>query len=129
MLSLIKYGQSRAVAEGVPVLLWVDTTKSTYGLEVQTGSTGSDDRTEVFSAEPTLSLETPTIATATMSELDDERLGLPDGLPCIRFNPDGFFDEVSISKIVIRQGTEGALEIAPNATRLAFEIRPATHAN
>src|SRR3954469_24774008 len=58
MLSLIHYGQSRAVAEGVPVLLWVDTRNSSYGLEVQSGHVGSDDRLAVFTAEPTLSLET-----------------------------------------------------------------------
>lgn len=129
MLSLIHYGRSRAVSEGVPVLLWIDTTKSTYGLEVQAGSLGDEDRTGTFTAEPTLSLETPTATNAETSELDDEKLGLPEGLPCIRFNPDGFFDEVSISKIVIRQGTEAALEIAPTANRLSFEIRPATNAN
>jgi hypothetical protein len=50
-------------------------------------------------------------------------------MPAIRFNPDGFFDEGSVSKIVIRQGDEGALEIVPTANRLGHEIRPATNAN
>jgi type II secretion system protein H len=35
MLSLAHFAQSRAVAEGVPVLLWIDTRNSTYGVEVQ----------------------------------------------------------------------------------------------
>ena len=60
------------------------------------------------------------------SEDDDERLGVPDGLPAIRFMPDGFFDEASVSKIVIRQGAEAALELVPTANRLGYEILPAT---
>ena len=37
LLSLMHYAQSRAVAEGNPVVLWLDPAKSTYGVEVQTG--------------------------------------------------------------------------------------------
>lgn len=129
MLSLSRYGQSRAVAEGVPVLLWVDSKNSTYGLEIPTGHADTDNRGQVFTAEPSLRLETPTPTENVVSELEDEKLGLPEGLPCIRFNPDGFFDEVSVAKIVIRQGDEGALEIAPTPNRLGYEIRPATNSN
>src|SRR6266850_7624427 len=30
-LSLVRYGQSRAVSEGIPMLLWVDAREGTYG--------------------------------------------------------------------------------------------------
>ncbi len=129
MLSLINYAQSRAVAEGVPVLLWIDPASSTYGLEVQTGHTGNDSRQQIFTAEPTLTLEAAGNDEMNVSEQEDEQLGLPENMPAIRFNPDGFFDEGSVSKIVIRQGDEGALEIVPTANRLGHEIRPATNAN
>lgn len=123
MLSLIHLAQSRAVSEGVPVLLWVDARSSTYGIEVQGGHMGNDDRDYTMTAEPTLTLETPTVTTQITSELDDDRLGLPEDRPAIRFNSDGFFDETSIQKIVIRQD-DAALEIAPTVNRLNFEIRP-----
>ena len=129
MLSLINYAQSRAVAEGVPVLLWINPANSTYGIEVQAGHAGSDTRQQIFTAEPTLTLEAPGSTDTVVSEQEDEQLGLPAGLPAIRFNPDGFFDEGSISKIVIRQGEEGALEIVPTATRLGYEILPTTRTN
>jgi prepilin-type N-terminal cleavage/methylation domain-containing protein len=129
MLSLINYGQSRAVATGMPVLLWIDAGKSTYGLEVQESHGGADNRTVSYTAEPSLSLETPMNSDRPVSEEGDESLGLPEGLPAIRFNPDGFFDEVSVTKIVIRQGDEAALELVPTANRLGYEIRPATTAN
>lgn len=129
MLSLINYGQSRAVATGMPVLLWIDSSKSTYGLEVQESHGGADDRVVAYTAEPSLTLETSMSSDRPVSEDDDETLGLPDGLPAIRFNPDGFFDEVSVTRILIRQGDEAALELVPTANRLGYEIRPANLSN
>jgi type II secretion system protein H len=129
LLSLVHYAQSRAVAEGVPVLLWIDPTTSTYGIQVQVGHEGTDDRAHTFTAEPTLTLETVGQAETYVSEQEDEQMGLPEGMAAIRFNPDGFFDEGSVSKIVIRQGDEGALEIVPKATRLGYEILPTTKSN
>jgi type II secretion system protein H len=131
MLSLINYGQSRAVAEGVPVLLWIDTTNSTYGLEIQSTYDPTDDHAVAYTAEPTLSLETTTESPpeAIDPDAEDPKLGLPDNLPAIRFTPDGFIDEASVSRIIIRQGDAGALEIVPTSNRLRYEIRPVTHAN
>ena len=129
LLSLVNYAQSRAVAEGVPVLLWIDPITSTYGLEIQTGHLGNDERAHSFTAEPTLTLEAVGNSEVYLSEQEDELLGLPEGRPAIRFNPDGFFDEGSVSKIIIRQGDEGALEIVPTATRLGYEILPVTKSN
>lgn len=127
MLSVLQYAQSRAVAEGVPVLFWVDPANAAYGIEVPTGHTGEDRRLPSFTAEPTLTLEPVTGTDTLVSEQDDERLGLPDNLAAIRFNPDGFFEEGGLRKIMIRQGEEAALEIAPTANRLGYEIRPATN--
>lgn len=124
MLSLTHYGQSRAVAEGVPILLWVNPKESSYGLMVQAGFADADGRSATYFAEPGLTLETPTAEAPAASENDDEKLGLPTGLSVIRFTPDGFYDENSVSKIIIRQGTEGALALVPTTNRLAYEILP-----
>src|SRR5580765_4940142 len=35
LLSLTHYAQSRAVSEGVPVILWINPADSTYGLTIQ----------------------------------------------------------------------------------------------
>jgi hypothetical protein len=129
MLSLIHHAQSRAVSEGVPVLLWIDATRSSYGLDVQSSHASGQDRPVTYTAEPSLTLETPMTNERPVSESEDETLGLPENTPAIRFNPDGFFDEASVSRIVIRQGTEGALELVPTANRLGYEIRPANISN
>jgi prepilin-type N-terminal cleavage/methylation domain-containing protein len=129
MLSLINYAQSRAVAEGKPVLLWIDPSNSSYGLELQESHATGNDRPIVYTVDPSLALDTTASAEMPISEDGDEALGLGADRPAIRFNPDGFFDEASVARIVIRQGTEAALEIAPTGNRLGYEIRPATNSN
>jgi Tfp pilus assembly protein FimT len=124
MLSLTHYAQSRAVAEGMPVLLWFNPANSTYGVELQGGYAAGDDRPQQFAAEPTVAFSAPTGETAPVSELEDEKLGLPEGLPVIRFNPDGFFDEVSVRRILLVQGNEHALELAQKEDLLGYELRP-----
>jgi Tfp pilus assembly protein FimT len=42
--ALMRYGQSRAVSEGVPMMLWVDARNGTYGLESEPGYFDSDPR-------------------------------------------------------------------------------------
>ncbi len=125
LLALTRYGQSRAVAEGVPVLLWIDARQSAYGLVTQSASSEPDDRASRFAVDSTLTIEAFASNPLLVSEDNDERLGVPDNLPAIRFMPDGFFDEASIGRIVIRQGTEAALELVPTANRLGYEILPA----
>ena len=110
----------------MPVLFWIDPARSTYGVQVQASHASEFARADTFNAEPSLRLEAAVATDAVESELGDERLGLPENLPAIRFNPDGFPDEVSVQRIVIRQGDEAALEIVPTANRLSYEIRPAT---
>ena len=130
MLSLTHYGQSRAVSEGVPVILWINPADSTYGLTIQSTFTDAegDIRAVKYAVESGLSLETPPGAVAAVSEQDDEKLGLnTEGLSVIRFTPDGFFDESSVSKVTIRQGAEAALELVPTVNRLGYEIRPASN--
>jgi type II secretion system protein H len=124
MLSLINYAQSRAIASGLPVLLWIDPAASTYGMEIQ-ASHASDEPHLTYTAEPSLTFEIPAAADQPVSEDGDETLGLPENRPAIRFHPDGFFDDVSVARIVIRQGDEAALELVPTANRLGYEIRPA----
>ena len=128
VLALVHYGQSRAIAEGVPVLLWINAKDSTYGLRVTSAELESGGHATSFTADATVTLDTPSMETPALSEQDDERLGLTDGLPIIRFTPDGFYDESSVRKIILRQGNsnENALEVVQTANRLGYEIRPAS---
>lgn len=128
LLSLAQYAQSRAVSEGVPILLWIDAKNGRYGLTTLGNYGVEEDLHDItYAVDETLTLETPALDATDVSEQDDEKLGLPDGLPVIRFNPDGFFDESSVRKVTIRQSTESALEVAQTSNHLGYEIRPATN--
>ena len=131
LLSLTHYAQSRAVSEGVPVVLWINPADSTYGLTVQSSfnSPDGDLKAVTYAAESSLRLETPQGEVSAVSEQEDEKLGQPnDGRSFIRFTPDGFFDDSSVSRVTIRQGVTG-LELVPMANHLGFEIRTAANAN
>jgi type II secretion system protein H len=131
LLSLTHHAQSRAVAEGVPIMLWINAANSTYGISIQPGFDDSEEvdvRAVSYTADPSLTLETPVGEVTATSELEDERLGLTEGLAVIRFTPDGFYDESSVTKVTLRQGAEAGLELVPTASRLAYEIRPASNA-
>src|SRR5438477_10599864 len=61
MLSLTHYAQSRAVAEGVPVILWVNPADSSYGATVQSSFNDPEGDTHAirYSAHGSLTLDIP----------------------------------------------------------------------
>src|SRR5436190_1050966 len=77
IFALIHAGQNRAVSEGMPMILWVDEKKNSYGLEAETIGQNGDSKAENLSVDETLQI-------AVVST------GIPDltmarGLPVIRF--------------------------------------------
>jgi type II secretion system protein H len=126
LLTVMHQGQSRAIAEGVPVLLWLDAKEQTYGLSAQSGQTGSALRDSSYAVDSILILEIPQNANQPVSEQGDETLGTAEGLATVRFLPSGFYDEGSAARIILRQGEDGALELVPTANHLSYEILPLT---
>jgi len=120
LLSLTHYAQSRAIAEGYPVLLWVDTAASRYGLEIRSGYVASDDRAIAYDVDGDLSVESS--ASDAPEPYEDEGLSSRDLKAGIIFNPDGLIDPSSVSKIVIRQRDEAAIALRPMKHGLAYEL-------
>src|SRR5438128_2340756 len=56
-LSLTHYGQSRAVSEGLPMMLWIDAPGRAYGLQVQTGYTETDDKAVQYTLDKDLDVQ------------------------------------------------------------------------
>jgi prepilin-type N-terminal cleavage/methylation domain-containing protein len=124
VLSLLHYARSQAAAEAVPVVVWFDPARSTYGVEPAPGFSGLGEvRRLEFTLEPSLRLEVAVAGESVVSEQDDERLGLSPDRPAIRFNPDGFPDPAAPPRVVLRQDDGGALELALTVNRLGYEIR------
>lgn len=121
-LALTHYAQSRAVAEGMPMTLWIDPKQHSYGLEIQTGYVESDDRAAEYTLERDLEIEvkqsrvvTPLRKTMTTQKTANELM--------IRFTPDGFIAESNPESIIIRQGDKDEVWFAPNRNRLNYEIQ------
>lgn len=140
-LSLTHYASSRAVAEGVPMELYVDTQQKLYGLRAQAGFLESDRRAVQYKLPEELSFEVTAAPAkkisgqdnfddpeAEFANADDESTGTRP-IKILRFTSDGFIGDKSPAAVILRQRaadelTEGsALAIAQSATRLNYEIR------
>ncbi len=120
-LSLTRYGQSRAVSEGSPMLLWVDAKLGTYGLR-QEGTTGDGDvRAVDYTVAQDLQLEAADIQTRSAPVGQAEKL--MGNLPMIRFTPDGFIADTSPQTIWMKQGKdENTMVIRLARDQLHYEI-------
>ena len=130
-LALTRYAQSRAVSEGVPMVLWIDAKQRTYGLQAQTGYLDEDDKAVEFELDETLEFKVtnPTARRTSMQRNETmfaagNLLPVAGNLPAIRYSPDGFIGQTSPDEVIIRQGDEDAVVFAPNANRLNYEIQP-----
>jgi type II secretion system protein H len=137
-LALTRYGQSRAVSEGVPMVLWVDPGQRRYGLEAEYNYEDQDDRAQEFAAADGLEIEvvealTPEVRTEPAPMLSPEAASPESQRPrslrdvfWIRFTPEGFLAETSPVWVAFRQVREGepatALWVAQSRNRLRYEI-------
>jgi type II secretion system protein H len=125
-LSLTRYGQSRAVSEGVPMVLWVDTHQRTFGLEAATGYLDTDGKAVEFTFDKDVQVEISTPPVLVRSSQLDQTGRAAGNTPMIRFSPDGFIGETSPDLIVFRDERDkgdAGIAIVQNANRLNYEIQ------
>src|SRR5436190_10725333 len=58
LLALTHQGQSRAVSEGLPMELWVDSTQGKFGLEAEPSYEPQDPKAIDFALDPAIRIET-----------------------------------------------------------------------
>jgi Tfp pilus assembly protein FimT len=124
-LSLTRYGQNRAVSEGVPMMLWIDAKQGAYGLEAAPGFADEDTKAVEFTLHEELRVEvsTPIVATGLSQMRQSLRASTTGNRPMIRFSPDGFIGETSPDRIVIREGDQYAIWIVQSPNRMNYEIQ------
>ncbi len=105
-LSLTRFGQSRAISEGVPMRLWIDVNRHTYGLQGEYGGSTMDNSSRVYPLDPELlisvernnritsSRRVATVNTGVATDGSSLAVG-------IRFLADGSLDETSPEQIRI----------------------------
>lgn len=123
-LALTRYGQSRAVSEGLPIVLWIDSQQAAYGLQADSSYEEEDPKQLAYALHDDVQVEVhqSTIA-QRQAALWRETGGPAARLPKIRFTPDGFISESSPEFIVFRQKTDGEIWIGarPNALNYAVQ--------
>jgi type II secretion system protein H len=130
LLSLTRYGQSRAVAEGEPMVLWIDARQGAYGLERQPVAGETDDKAVAYLLESRLEIEALLPAAGVVTErgrLEQEmaRRNFAN-VPAIIFTPEGFISESSPEAIQLRETDRPESEgvwIALSRNRLNYEIQ------
>ncbi len=94
MLALTRYAQSRAVSEGVPIVMWFNPDERTYGITAELTYTESDERAVQYELDAALQLELPPASLTGPApwKITTQIAGIQ---PAIRFTPDGFVSDTS----------------------------------
>jgi type II secretion system protein H len=114
-LALTRYGQSRAVSEGIPMMLWLDPQGGAYGLEQQPGYSDNDAKAEDFALAKDIKLDVPTGSKPSATGSKQFAIFFsPDGVPVA---------ETSVSRVSLTKGTDRPVWIALSANRMTYEVR------
>jgi hypothetical protein len=125
-MALTRHAQSRAVSEGVPMVLWLETRQRLYGLNADKTFLENDPMAEQFNVDETVEIEvrrSPDAVAASQASLFKNEKQTTSGLYALRFNPDGFVSLGSPEVVVFRQGEENELWVAQSRNRLNYEIQ------
>ncbi len=114
LLALMHAGQNRAVSEGLPMDLWVDTKQNTYGLSAETTGSNGDPKTETLTADSGLQITVLTTGVLAPTTFHN--------LPAIRFLPDGSVDENSPPILQLTDSSGASRWLVELPTRLGYEI-------
>lgn len=115
LAALMHAGQSRAVSEGAPMVLWLDEKQGAYGLQAETTGQNGDPKAENLSVDSTLQLAVLNVGTATPVTFQN--------LPAIRFLPDGTVDENSLQTVKLTDSAGFSRWLVLNSSRTGYEIR------
>jgi type II secretion system protein H len=130
-LSLTRYAQSRAVSEGVPMILWINVEQGLYGLNAEPGYLDvepggreqEDPRAVEFTLHTDLQIEVERAEVRTLSREYNAPAPRANRLPELRFTPDGFISEASPDAVLIREGELRQVWVAQNWNRSHYELQ------
>ncbi|HEV2452772.1 MAG TPA: prepilin-type N-terminal cleavage/methylation domain-containing protein [Verrucomicrobiae bacterium] len=113
LLALTDAGESRAVSEGMPMVLWFNTKQNTCGLEEETPPKGGDTKAENLSINESVAVTPVNTGASTMTTFDH--------LTAIRFLPDGTVDQNSPRTVQLTEGND-SLWMLELQNRTGYEI-------
>jgi type II secretion system protein H len=114
LFALTHAAQSRAVSEGLPMLLWVDEKKGLYGLTAETSSANGDLKAETVTADPTLQLTVTSVGASATTTFNN--------FPAVRFLPDGTVDESSPQVVQLTDAVGISRWLVETMYRTGYEV-------
>lgn len=135
LLALTRNGQSRAVAEGLPMDLWIDADQGRIGLEAEPSYDNNDPNKVDLQIDSGLQIriEVGAMSTAATNSASSgqvtsvasvpKKLLVQPGLPTIRFMPDGSIADSSPQRICLTGRDGFALWLKQTPNRLSYEIK------
>ncbi|MGO8836021.1 MAG: GspH/FimT family pseudopilin [Limisphaerales bacterium] len=115
LFALMHAGQSRAVSEGLPAVLWVDEKSGAYGLTTETPPAGGDAKAENLTLDENLQIAVLNTGSTGTTMFQN--------LPAIRFLPDGTIDENSPQTLRLNDAKGNALWLIETRNRTGYEVR------
>jgi prepilin-type N-terminal cleavage/methylation domain-containing protein len=114
LFALIHAGQSRAVSEGMPMVLWLDEKNGTYGLQAETTGKTGDPKAEQLPLDSTLQIAVLNAGLGTPTTFNN--------FPAIRFLADGSVDENSPQTLQLTDSAGVSSWLLLNKSRTGYEI-------
>jgi len=115
LFALMHAGQSRAVSEGLPMMLWVDEKQGAYGLAAETSSKSGDPKAENLTVDENVQIAVQNAGATALTMFQN--------LPAIRFLADGTIDESSPQTLRLADAKGNALWLIEASNHLGYEIR------
>jgi type II secretion system protein H len=114
LYALMHAAQSRAVSEGMPMVLWVNVQKNAYGLQAETTGKDGDPDAENLTLDSTLKItvQNGTVITPTTF----------NNFPAIRFQPDGTVDENSPQVLQLTDAAGVSRWLVETGSRTGYEV-------
>ena len=119
LIALMHAGQSRAVSEGAPMMLWVDEKNGSYGLSAETSGPNGDPKAEELQVDSTLQIAVLNAGTGVQT--------LFNNLPAIEFLPDGTVNENSPPTLKLTDSDGFSRWLTETPLRTGYEISDTGH--
>jgi type II secretion system protein H len=118
LMSLMHAAQSRAVSEGMPMMLWIDEKTGAYGMEAETSGQNGDPKAEELMADSVLKIGVLNAGTGAQTTFNN--------LPAIKFLPDATVDETSPQTVALQDVDGFSRLLVLNKLRTGYEVTDAS---
>ena len=114
LYALLHGAQSRAVSEGMPMVVWGDEKSDSYGMEEETPGKNGDPKAETLAVDSTVQIAVVSSGSSAPTTFNN--------LPAIRFLPDGTVDENSPPTLELTDSAGFSRWLIETSSHTGYEI-------